>query len=124
GVDEQQGPRTDERGDRGPVPAVVVVEEHAVAVAVDAVLADVPGEVRHAAHGRGRLDAAVGRRDPECRGAAAGDAGRAEALRVDLGTGLQVVDRADRIPALDAGRRVAARMPPPALLAVGPVMDG
>ncbi len=43
--------------------------------------------------------------------------------RVHVGPADQVVDAADAVEALDARRRVAARMPPPAALAVRAVMN-
>src|SRR5207248_2780146 len=71
----------------------------------------------------GTLHPLVGGGDPDRRGAAAGDAGDGDPLRVDVGPADQVVDAADAVPALDARRRVAARLPPPATLAVGAVVD-
>src|SRR5438874_1214564 len=74
--------------------------------------------------GRGAISAAiVGRRNPDRRGAASGNARDGDPLRVDVGPRHQVVDAADAVPALDASRRVAERLPPPALAVVGAVVD-
>src|SRR5207245_6372375 len=60
---------------------------------------------------------------PDCRGAAATDARDADALGVHVGSADEVVDAADAVPALDARRRVAQGLPPPAALAVGAVVN-
>src|SRR5206468_191819 len=64
-VGEQRGPRRDQGGDRRPLPAVIVVEEHAVTVPVDHLVGDVALQVAHAADRDGDLDPLVGGRDPD-----------------------------------------------------------
>src|SRR5262249_4985033 len=103
--------------------AVAVHQEHAVAVAVDDLVGDVTLQVAHAADRHGHLDALVGGADPDRRRPAAGDAGDADAVRIDILAAHQIIDGADAVPALDAGGRVAERLPPPAALAVGAVVD-
>src|SRR5207248_5969061 len=116
GVGEEHRSRGDQPGDGGPFPVVGVDHQHAVAMAVDDLVADVAFEVAHAADGNGDLDALVRRGDPDGRRSAAGDAGDADLLRVHVGPRQQIIDGADAVPALDAGGRVAARVPPPAVL--------
>lgn len=53
---------------------------------------------------------------------AAGTAGDAETLRIHVGTRLQIVERADSVPRLDASRSVTARIPPPHFFAIRSVM--
>src|SRR5207249_4644623 len=55
--------------------------------------------------------------------AAAAAAGDADFRRIDFGAAAQIVDGANRIPRLDARRRIAARHPPPHLLAIQTVMN-
>src|SRR5262249_39741852 len=76
----------------------------------------------HAADRHGHLDALVGGRDPDRRGAAAGDAGDADALGVNVLATYEIVNGANTVPALDAGRRVAGGLPPPAAQVVGAVV--
>src|SRR5262249_41675038 len=60
--------------------------------------------------------------DPDRLRPAAGDAGDPEALRARVGAAAEVVGAAHAVPALDAGRRVAAGLPPPAAEVVGAVV--
>ena len=80
-------------------------------------------QIGDAGNGNGALDPVVDSRDPPAIRPAAAAAGDAEAVGVDLLARLEVVERADAVPRLDAGRRVAARVPPPHLLAVRAVVD-
>src|SRR5207253_4882609 len=100
---------------RRPLPSIGVDEEHAVAVAVDDLVLDVALQVAHAADRHGTLDALVRGGDPERRRPAAGDARHRDAVRVHLGPADEVVDAAHAVPALDPRRRVAGRVPPPAV---------
>src|SRR5206468_7173923 len=118
GVHDEQRTRGGERGDLRVIPAPGVDGEHAVAVALDRAVYDVVVEVGNAGHGRGGLDAVVERDDPPRVGAAAGTASDAEAGLVHFGPRLQVVQGADAVPRLDAGGRVAARVPPPESFAI------
>ena len=86
-VDEQHRPRRDEAGDPRPGPLERVVEEHAVAVAVDHAVGDVRFQVGHAADRHGDLHPLVGRGDPERRRPAAADAGDGDPLRIDVAAG-------------------------------------
>ena len=122
GVGEQQRPRRHEGGDGRPLPFVGVVEQHAVAMVIDDLLGDVTFQIAHAADRDGALHALVGRRDPERGRAAAGDAGHADPIRVHVGPAHEIIDRSDAVPALDAGRGVAGRVPPPAAEVVGAVV--
>ena len=62
---EEHRPRGDQRRDGGPFPAVVVVEEHAVAVTVDHRVGDVALQVGHPADGDADFHPRVGRGDPQ-----------------------------------------------------------
>ena len=123
-VDEQQRPGGDERGDPCPGPLKGVDEEHAVAVAVDAAVGDVGRQIGHPAHRHRCPHPLVGRGDPQRRRAAAADPRDADPLAVDIGPCGEEIDGADPVPAFDAGRRVAARLPPPPPLAVGAMVGG
>ena len=72
-------------------------------MAVDDLVLDVAFQIAHAADGHGHLDAVVGGGDPERGRPAAGDAGDADLLRIDIGPGLQIIDGPHAVPALDAG---------------------
>src|SRR5262249_20956657 len=80
-------------------------------------------QVAHAADGHSTLDPLVGSGDPDRRGTAAGDAGDGDAVGVDVGTTHEIVDATDAVPALDAGRRVTERLPPPAAVAISAVVN-
>ena len=54
-------------------------------MAVDDLVLDVALQVAHAGDGDGHLDALVGGGDPERRRAAAGDAGDADLVGIDIG---------------------------------------
>src|SRR5207302_7487843 len=97
-------------------PLVGVVKKHAVAMAVDDLVLDVAFQVAHAGYGNGHLHARVGGSDPKRGRAAAGDAGDADLVGIHVGAGTEIIDGADAVPGLDAGRRVADRMPPEAVL--------
>src|SRR5262249_21311704 len=122
-VSEQERPRRDQGGNRRPLPLIRVHQEHAVAVAVDDLVGDVALQVAHAADRHGTLHALVGGGDPERRRPAAGNAGHGDPVGIDVGPGAAVIDGPHSVPALDAGGRVAAGLPPPAAFAVRPVVD-
>ena len=48
----------------------------------------------------------------------------ADPLGIHVGPADQVVDATHAVPAFHSGRRVATRMPPPTLLAIGAVVEG
>ncbi len=123
-VGEQQRARRNQSRDMGPGPLKRIVQEHAVAVSVDDAIGDIGRQIGHAADGDRDLRALVGRRDPERGGSPAADAGHGEALRVHVRAAEQVIDTADSVEALDTGRRVTSRMPPPAALAVRAMVNG
>src|SRR5205823_5198123 len=123
GIAEEHRPRGDQGGDGGPFPAVGVDHQHAIAVMVDDLVLDVAFKIAHAADGDGAADAVIGSGDPDGGRPAAGDAGDADALGIDIGPTGEIVDGPDAVPAFDAGRRVAAGLPPPTAFAVGAVMD-
>src|SRR5262249_50262825 len=77
----------------------------------------------HTADRHGTLDALIGGSDPDGTGPAAGDASDTDPLLVDVLTAHEVIDGANAVPALDTCRSVAGRLPPPAALTVGAVMD-
>ena len=112
GVGDEQRARGDQGGELPVVPAVGVHHEHAVAVALDRAVDDVVAQIGDARHGHGDADALVERGGVPRVSAAAGAARHADARGVDLGTRLQVVDCAHAVPSLDAGRGIAARVPP------------
>src|SRR5207245_808341 len=66
-----------------------------------------------AGDGDDALRAVVGGRQPPAIGAAARTARDAEPLRIHLWPRFQVIERPHGVPALDARRGVAERMPPP-----------
>jgi len=123
-IDEEEGAGSDESGDAGPGPLEGIVEKHAVAVTVDDAVTHVGGEVGHAADGDGEGDAFVGGGDPERGGSAATDAGDGDAGGVDVGAADEVIDGSDAVEAFDSGGGVTAGVPPPAVFAVGAVVDG
>ena len=90
---------------------------------VDDLVFDVAFQVAHAADGDGTFDAIVGRGDPDGGRPAAGDAGHADALGIDVGPAHEIIDGPDAVPTLNAGGRVAAGLPPPTALAISAVMD-
>ena len=123
GVGDQQGTRGHECGDLGVVPAEGVDLEHAVAVAFDAAVDHMVGQVGDPGHRHRDLDPVVERRDPPAVGSATRAAGDADPVAVDLGSRLQVVQGPDAVPRLDSRRRVASSVPPPLAVTVGAVMD-
>src|SRR5207244_6973980 len=123
GVAKEHRPRGDQSGDGGPLPTISVDHQHAIAVMVDDLVLDVAFQVAHAADGDGAADALVGRGDPDGGRPAAGDAGDADALGIDVGATDEIIDGADAVPALDAGRRIAAGLRPPSAFAIGAVVD-
>src|SRR5436190_1501926 len=50
------------------------------------------------------------------RGATAGDAGDADLVGIDVGSGAEIIDGTDAVPAFDGGGAVADRMPPEAIV--------
>ncbi len=122
-IADHQGPRRDQGSHQGVVPAESVDEVHAVAVPLDAAIDHMVLQVGDARHGYGGLDAVVNRRDPPAIRASAGSPGHTEPLGIDLLARLEVVERPDAVPGLDAGRRVAAVCPPPHAVAIGSVVN-
>jgi hypothetical protein len=122
GVQDEQWARRDQGGHAVEVPLENVVHEHAVAMPLDASVDHVIAQAGDAGGGGGGLDAFIHGGDPPGVGAAAAAAGHAEALAIDLGAGLEVVEGADAIPCLHAGRGEPAAGPPPAAEPVGAVV--
>src|SRR5690606_31957700 len=89
------------------------VHEHAVAVPLDHAVDDMVLQVGDAGDRHGGFDPFIEGGGPPAIRAAAAAPGDAEPLAVDLFARLQVVESPDAIPRFDAGRRVAARRPPP-----------
>ncbi len=89
----------------------------------DTAVDDVVVQVGNAGDGDGGFDAVVERRHVPAIGAATGAAGDADAVCIDFGPRDKVVDRADGVPRLNAGGRVAAGVPPPHVFAVRTVVD-
>src|SRR5260370_30360891 len=114
GIGEQHWPRSHQGGDGRPVPLVRVVQEHAIAMAVDDLVLDVAFQVAHAADWDGTVDAVIGGGDPEGGCPAAGDAGDRDLVRSHVRPGDQIIDAANAVPAFAAGRAVAAAWPPTA----------
>src|SRR5262249_57209326 len=117
GIGEEQRARGDQGGDLCPGPLKSIDQEHAIAVAVDDLAADVILQITHATDRHGYFDSFIGRGDPKGSSASARAAGYGQALGIDLRTALQAIERADSVPALDPGRGVAASRAPPAVRA-------
>ena len=122
-VDEQHGARSDQPGDSNPRPVERVVEKHAVAMTVNDAIGNIGQQVGHTADRDRHFDSFIGRCDPDGGRTAAADARDGDPVRVDVGTTDQIVDPANSVPAFDSRRCISARMPPPAILAIGSMMD-
>src|SRR5262249_6853744 len=72
-------------------------------------------KVGDAGHRNNALHAVVSRRHPPARRPASRSPRHPKPLPVNLLAGLEVVEGAHGVPALDAGRRVAERVPPPVI---------
>ena len=122
-VEDKQWARRDEGSDLRKVPAVGVDMIHAVAVPLDHAIDDVIFKISNAGDWRGDLDAFVECGDPPTVRAAATAPGYAEAVLVYEVERLEIVECPDAVPRFDAGRSVAARVPPPHAMAIGAVVD-
>ena len=123
GVGDQQRPWGEQCRDLGVVPAERVDLEHAVAVALDAAVDNVIGQVRDAGHRDGDPDPVIECADPPAVGTTAGPSRDPDPLAIDLLPRLQVIQGPDAVPGFDSGRRITAGIPPPLGVPVGAVVN-
>ena len=123
GVGDQQGTWRHQGGDHGVVPSIGIDHEHAVAVTFDAAVNDVILQVGDAGYGNRNLDAIVDGSNPPRVGSSAASSGDSKPLPIDLAASLEIVQRADTVPSLDAGRCVASVVPPPHPFTIGTMVD-
>jgi hypothetical protein len=122
-VGEQHRPRRHQCSDPRPGPLERVVQKHAVAMPVDYAVGNVRGQISHSADRHGNARALIGGSYPKrCRPAAAYSC-YSNPLRIDVGSADKIVYAADSIKALDTGRGVTARVPPPATFTVRTVVN-
>ena len=120
---EQQRARRDEGSDMTPWPLESIDQKHAVTVAIHDFLAHILFQVTHPTDGHCDFHSLIRRRDPERRRATARNAGHREPVRIDLRPALQIIERANAVPALDARGRKSARLPPPPIVTVSPMVN-
>lgn len=123
GISDQQRSRCNHGGEGAEVPAVAVVHEHAVAVAIDASIDNMVLEVCDPRNRDGHLDSWIERCGIPTIGASTAPSGDSDPLWVDFGSPLQIIDGSDRIPSFDSRRCIASGHPVPALVLVEPMMD-
>ena len=118
-IDEQQRARRDQSCNSSPRPTVGIDHEHAVAMPIDHTIGYIRLQIGHSANRHCHFHPFVGGGNPERGRTPTTDPGHGNSIRVDVAAADQIIDSSDAVPALNACRGVAPRMPPPAIAIIG-----
>ena len=122
-VADQQRTGCHKRGDSGEVPAICVHEIHAVAVSLDTAIDDMIPQTADSRHRYGTANAFIQRRQPPAVSSASRASRDTETTGVHFRACFEIIEGADAVPCFNAGRRVAAHVPPPAIVGIRAMMD-